>query len=429
MAEDIADASFDLAEIEKLFTKAKSSGEAYPFAFGLASKPEECGLSVHLRKGGDVLKKELKKASPAIRKVCFGTFTIDGSDVRLQSESPIKGIIKQLKKRFRDAGMMKYKPVLIGTDGMELDEDSLPDPTDEEEEEGDEGAAPAAAPPVAATAAPPAAPVTAPELAALTARLVALRPGVAAAPAEQAAALTAAFSKAVGQVKAGDVAGAEATITVLEKVLARNAAAAPALAAAKAPPPPAPPGAAERLGAALAQMVPRIRAVGGPAQAALTQQALAVQALIGAGDAAGALAAIRALGATLAAAETAPAGPAPLDIWNAAKAAVDLGIGQLQSALRGYRHPMTDRIAEFGLNGLSGSGVQTAVMAALFEHRAATGPAREAATRKLAAAAAAYGQFLSGNTLIPHCEKNPFGVTLDIRATMTAALEQITRAA
>ena len=420
MAEDIADASFDVAEIEKLFTKAKSSGEAYPFAFGLASKPEECGLAVHLRKGGDVLKKELKKASPAIRKVCFGTFTIDGSDVRLQSESPIKGIIKQLKKRFRDAGMMKYKPVLIGTDGMELDEDSLPDPTDEEEEEGDEGGAPDT---------PPATPVIAPELAALTARLVALRPGVAAAPAEQAAALTAAFSKAVGQVKAGDVAGAEATITVLEKVLARNAAAAPAPAAAKAPPPPAPPGAAERLGAALAQMVPRIRAVGGPAQAALTQQALAVQALIAAGDAAGALAAIRALGATLAAAETAPAGPAPLDIWNAAKAAVDLGIGQLQSALRGYRHPMTDRIAEFGLNGLSGSGVQTAVMAALFEHRAATGPAREAATRKLAAAAAAYGQFLSGNTLIPHCEKNPFGVTLDIRATMTAALEQITRAA
>jgi hypothetical protein len=72
---DTPNPAFDADDIGKLFNKAKTSGEAYSFAFGLASKPEECGLVVHLRKPPATLKKDLKKASSAVKKVCFGTFT------------------------------------------------------------------------------------------------------------------------------------------------------------------------------------------------------------------------------------------------------------------------------------------------------------------------------------------------------------------
>ncbi|QYK39857.1 MAG: hypothetical protein KF887_10255 [Paracoccaceae bacterium] len=420
MADPAEDPVFDADEIGSLFKKSAASGNEFNFAFGLASKPDLCGLLVDLRKQGSVLKKQLKGSSKDIRKVCFGTFTVVSGDVLFRPTKPLKGLVKQLKKRFRDAGMMKYNPVMVDATGAPIDEDSLPEPGDDDD---DDDAPPPAPPGTEAAAAPAADP-------GLKDRLVAIRARIEALPRDQTAQLVAAFGKAVALVRDGDPAAA-ATVETLERVLDRMAAAAETAPPA-APPPPPQPDAAARITAALAALVPRIRALPSEAQGPLAQAARAAQGLIASGDLAGAATAIRALAAALAGAESgAPAdgaGPdpaAPLDIWNAAKEATDAGVEKLQQALRAQRHPATDRIAEFGLAGLSGGGVQTALMASLMGYARAPAEGREAAAQQVAAAVSGYRAFLSGNALVALCDENPFGVALDLRGTLGGALDRI----
>lgn len=415
MANENADASFDKAEVEKLFNKAKTSGDSYNFAFGLASKPDECGLSVHLRKPGKTLKKDLKKSSTAIRKVCFGTFTVSDGQVNLSSEKPIKGIIRQLKVRFRGAGMGKYNPILVGPDGEEIDENTLPDSEDYDDSDADENIDEGAS--------------EAPDLSALKTRLVALRPAIEAAPKEQVGVLGQAFAKAVSQLKDGDGDGAAVTIDNLEKVMARLGRATATAATTPAN------DATTRLKGALGQLVPRIRALApGPAQTALIAAAQQIQTLISAGDPEAALAALRSMSADLTKAEAGaaaspaePSGAKPLDIWNDAKEAVDIGISKLQQALRGVKHPATDRLAEFGLAGLSGGGVQTKLMAALMDHARASAEAKPASIKALIGAIATYRDFLTSEPMVAHCENNPWGIALDLRGGLGSALDQIER--
>ena len=415
---DTAEAAFVQDEIERLFTKGKSSGEAYSFAFGLAAKPEECGLMVHLHKAPATLKKDLKGSSKAIRKVCFGTFTMDGADVRFAAEKPLKGLVKQLKKKFRDVGMGKYRPVLVGPDGQEIDEDGLPDEADEDEDETEEGATAAVAP---APAAPPP-----PDTAALRERLMRVKTGIEGVPKDRTGPLVQAFTRVVGLVKEGKAAEAGSALDVIEAALKRLAAEpAPA---ATAPPPAASGDIAARLTAVLATMVPRLRALPpGPVQSELAVQIRAAQGLIVAGDTAGATAALRALAEGLARAEAAPAapGPKPQDIWNAAKEAADVGIAKLQSTLRGIGHPDTTRIAEFGMAGLSGGGIQTKMMTSLFTLSASSGEDRVKAEKSLRGVIAEYKAFLTGNRLVTLCDENPFGVALDLRAGLGQALDRI----
>lgn len=409
MANDKTDASFDKAEVEKLFNKAKTSGDSYNFAFGLASKPDECGLSVHLRKPGKTLKKDLKKSSAAIRKVCFGTFTVSDGQVNLSSEKPIKGIIRQLKVRFRGAGMGKYNPILVGPDGEEIDEDSLPDSEDYDDSDAEESIGEVES--------------EAPDLSVLKTRLVALRPAIETAPKEQAGVLGQAFTKAVKQLKDGDGEGAAATIGNLEKAMAR-------LGQSTATPTN---DATTRLKGALGQLIPRIRALAsGPAQTALIAAAQQAQTMISAGDPEAALATLRNLSANLTKAEAGaaakppdPSGAKPLDIWNNAKEAADIGISKLQQALRGVKHPATDRLAEFGLAGLSGGGIQTKLMAALMDHARASAETKPASIKTLTVAIAAYRDFLTNEPMVAHCENNPLGIALDLRGGLGKALDQI----
>ena len=417
---DTADAAFDQDEIERLFNKGKSSGDAYPFAFGLGAKPEDCGLMVHLHKPPATLKKDLKGSSKAIRKVCFGTFTMDGADVRFAAEKPLKGLVKQLKKKFRDLGMGKYRPVLVGPDGQEIDEDALPDETDEDEGEEADGT-------TAAAEAPPAAPPP-PDTTALRERLMRVKTGIEALPKDRSGPLVQAFTRVVGLVKEGKAAEADTGLGVIEKALQRLAAEPAPVAAAPAPP--ASGDIAARLTAALATMVPRLRALPpGPVQSELAAQIRAAQGLITSGDTAGATAALRALAEALTRAEAAPAaaapGPKPQDIWNAAKEAVDVGIAKLQTALRGIGHPDTIKIAEFGMAGLSGGGIQTRMMTALFTHTATSGEDRTRAEKTLRGVIVEYRAFLSGNRLVELCDANPFGVAVNLRGGLGQALDRI----
>lgn len=417
--DDDSGSAFDKTAIQKLFLKANGGDEPLSFAFGLGPNPEGCALLLSQRKSPEALKTGVKKAAPAAKKVSWGTFTVASPEVRFLPTKPVKGMVKQLRLRFRDEGLAKFKPILVGPDGAEVDEDTLAD----EDGEGDENASkPPEAPP-----APEARTAPAPVPDALKARVVALKPRIEAAPQDKAGPLLQALSRALAQVRAGDAAGAEQTIGLIEGALDRLGAAEPAAAPPQAPV--AGPDAA-RLTQALTQAVQRIKALpAGPAQQALVQGARRIQGLITTGDTAGALAALREVAAALAQAEkpapTAAPKEVPLVLWREAKEAVDVGISQLQSALRGIGHPATTRIAEFGLNGLTEGGENTKLMAALMGLERAAGGDRTKAAAAVAAAAQAYRGFLAGNPVVPLVESNPLNVRIDIRGTLGAALDRI----
>lgn len=48
----------------------------------------------------------------------------------LKPTKPLKGIVKQLKRKFREEKITKFKPVLVDMAGNTLDEETLPDPDD-----------------------------------------------------------------------------------------------------------------------------------------------------------------------------------------------------------------------------------------------------------------------------------------------------------
>ncbi len=416
---DTENAVFDQDEIEKLFNKGKTSGDPYAFAFGLAAKPEDCGLLVHLRKPPATLKKDLKGSSKAIRKVCFGTFTMDGSDVLFAAEKPLKGLVKQLKKKFRAVGMGKYRPVLVGPDGEEIDEEGLPDETEEDEDEESSATIAAEAPATAEKSAP--------DTKDLRERLIRVKTRIEGLPKDKTGQLVQAFIRVVGLVKEGKVTEAGSALNVIEKALVRMSTEAPAA----APPEPSSSGdLAAQLTAALSRLAPRLQALPpGPVQTALVGQIRSFQGLIVSGDTVGATAALRSLAEALVQAEASAvpstSGSKPQDIWNAAKETVDEGLAKLQSALRSIRHPDTQRIAEFGLAGVSGGQIQTKMMTALLTHTRAGIEDRAKAAASLRGVISEYRAFLRGNRLVALCDENPFGVTVNLRSGLGEALDRI----
>lgn len=110
-----------------------------------------------------------------------------------------------------------------------------------------------------------------------------------------------------------------------------------------------------------------------------------------------------------------------LKLWLQAKEASDAGLSRLQSALRSEREPALDRIAEFGLAGVS-RGLQVKMRVALQEF-GAQGSAQAAG--KLRSSVAEMHEFLKSDPAVRLCDDNPFGIAVDLRPTFGAALEQI----
>jgi len=109
-----------------------------------------------------------------------------------------------------------------------------------------------------------------------------------------------------------------------------------------------------------------------------------------------------------------------LAIWRDAKESVDAAIGALAGELRATGDPDLERIAEFGLFGLTeGEGV--ALMAALRE--ADANPAR--AQGRLTGAIGKYREFLAGSQVVTLIDRNPFGVQVSMRATLGHALDEM----
>ena len=399
MAKD-EETAFDTDTISKMLLKAKSSGNELNFAFGLAAKPADCGLMLHLRKPGMALHKSMK-AMPGIKKACFGTVTVDGKLLLLKPTKPLKGIVKQLGRKLRDEGMVKFKPVLVGKDGKEIDEDTLP-----EADQADDTDAPA---------------VTPVEDTALKARLLRANKAAQKLGSALPAGVPAQIQEAARLFKSGALGE---TSTALDAIEAALAGAARQGGGAKQG------GSQDKLKASLIELLGRVKAMPqGASQAALLQQAQGVNMALKSGDADQAMAALREFAGAIKAAKetTAPTGD-PQALWRDAKESVDQAISQLQSKLRGFNDPVMTRIAEFGLNGLS-EGNQTALNKALFEFNGSEGPSRAKAAAALAAQALSYKGFMASNKLVDLCENNPFGVAVPIREKLGSALDDIARLA
>jgi hypothetical protein len=113
-----------------------------------------------------------------------------------------------------------------------------------------------------------------------------------------------------------------------------------------------------------------------------------------------------------------------LEIWRDARERVDAQVSQLQRALRQTKDERCIRIAEMGLNGVTGK-LQVGLQVALTEcDRKASDPNLKA---KAAAIVAQYQQFLQSDTIIDLCDTNPFGVKCDIRGTLMPALTELER--
>lgn len=429
----MAEPGFDAEEIGKLILKARSGEKSYNFAFGIGAKPEECGLLLDIRRPARALKVELKSSGAKVRKVCFGTFTVVGPEVLFAPVRPVKGMVRQLKKRFVQEGMAKFKPVLVGPDGQVIDEDTLPDEDlDDDFDEADDAPVADAEPDVAGQAstgdgsASASDPSTGdPRAADLKNRLAALRPALANLPQDAAASLLAAFKAAIEVLARGDLEKAGALVDLLEARM--TPAGAPQVGTGDA---------AARLQAALASLGDRIKALpAGPMRAALTEDLAQAMASLRSGETEATVSAIRALQAALAqaAAQAAPGRAQTVDperlltLWQGAREIADRGVVALQGALRGLGVPELDRIADAGLNGVT-EGNQTALMAAMVDLARATPETRTAAAKRVGQASAAFRQFLAADPVIELCEGNPFGVKVAVRATLTRALDAIDKA-
>lgn len=418
------DPAFDADDVEKLFKKSKMTGEPLPFAFGLTSKPEDCGFMAHLRRPGKTLKKELKGASKAIGKVCFGTFTVVENDILLCPDKPLKGVVKQLRVRFRKAGMGKFKPKLVGPDGAEIDEETLPDAAqfDDSEEE----AAPAAAPPSAQPQAeaqtqtepqneaqtetqtePPEAPD-------LTARLTALKARITAAGKPVAERLNNPFVAAVKQAGAGETDKALAAIVKMEAALDQ-------LAGQKAPPK-VETEAPKKPADAFKALVARLGTLDDATRKGLMPQVQAIKGKLTSGGATEAVAEIAALMQTL---DAGGGGDSVLETWNSAKEAADTNINTLAKALKGYGNPALTRIAEHGITGLNGGDSYAKLTAALFDYEKSTTATRADAAKTLLPRIATYRTALLSDEMVSHWEANPLGISINIRAPLTTALDKI----
>jgi hypothetical protein len=116
-----------------------------------------------------------------------------------------------------------------------------------------------------------------------------------------------------------------------------------------------------------------------------------------------------------------------LPIWIEAKDTVGEQITKLQTVMRGTDFPLLRRIADAGLNGITGR-LQVGLMVELTEFdRAATDARPQSATRLRGAINRLRG-FLDQDRAVPLLDSNPLGVTVAIRRELGGALDRIERA-
>ena len=117
----------------------------------------------------------------------------------------------------------------------------------------------------------------------------------------------------------------------------------------------------------------------------------------------------------------------PLEVWLAAKEVAGAQIVALQAAMRAQPHPMFPRLADRGLNGITGR-LQVGLQVALMDLERTGSAGRDAARAKASKAAADLRTFLATDAVVPLLDRNPLGVAVDLRGGLGAALDAIDRA-
>jgi len=119
-----------------------------------------------------------------------------------------------------------------------------------------------------------------------------------------------------------------------------------------------------------------------------------------------------------------PAG-SPRAIWLAAKDEIDDQLGKLQLALRAFKEPRLERIAEMGLHGITDKR-QVSLVTAINEFESAPPAGRQGPARdKLLSAVKSFAEFVATDPIVALCDKNPFGIPVAIRGTLGKALGDI----
>jgi hypothetical protein len=114
-------------------------------------------------------------------------------------------------------------------------------------------------------------------------------------------------------------------------------------------------------------------------------------------------------------------------MWLAAKEAAGVQIAALQAAMRAQPHPMFPRLADRGLNGITGR-LQVGLQVALTDFEHTGGAGRDAARTKASKAVVELRKFLATDAVVPLLDRNPLGVAIDLKGGLGAALDAIDRA-
>jgi hypothetical protein len=115
----------------------------------------------------------------------------------------------------------------------------------------------------------------------------------------------------------------------------------------------------------------------------------------------------------------------PLEIWREVKERVDMQISSLQAALRGFNDPDLERIAEYGMYGLT-DGLQVKLQTAIFDLSIATQPAaRDKIKAKAVQIVSAYEKMIAGSEIVTLCDENPFDIAVNIRQTLMPELKRM----
>lgn len=430
-ADKLKDPGLHVAYLKKIMPKLKR--KTYSFALGLPSNdPADMRFSFHPKKGGRSLGSKLKAAIGA-KKFTFGkagTGKLAG-DVTGDEETAARTLVlylegrkipslaKRIKMMLRAMKVTAFNKVKIVQDGVEIESaDDSTDMTleavdlDEPDTEEEETEAPEA----------PQEPSEEERVNALKRRLVAINQGLGDLPEEAATKLKDGAKKALIVLNGGNIEGASKLIEALEQRLNGLA--------GSGDPSGSPEERAEQIRKELTGLAKRFKALDDPREAArLGTQAQEILSMVRAGQLGDAENALKTLANDLLQVESSGGDkPDPLIVWRGAKEITDVDLTALQNAIKAIPDRNLQRIAEYGLNGVTdenGKGRMVAMQKALMDYNSAAPGAREAAAGALRKQVLEYRTFIDSSQLITLCENNPFNIKVDIRGPMRKALDEI----
>lgn len=411
----MGDSRVEGSDIKQLLKVARR--QPVNFAFNPAKADEDGYLALHRKKPAAVLGKEAKSEGEGT-KFSFGSASLQGRLLSLRVERELPQLAKRIKR------YLKANKVMVNVQVMDLDgnviesdiEDDLPDDPDLAEEEVQEDAEDQ----VTAGNDAPAADGQDPKVdaAALAKRLGFAKERIAELPDAAREKLMAAFAAVVGRIKSGDIAGATEGVDRIDAALAK-------LSSATAPPPP-PSDQALKLVQVLKTLKQQADALADAAAVTAIGRDIAQAAnLVKAGDATGATAALLAIRDEIR--QAAEAGSKQEDItgtWSAATNAAGASFTNLRATISGLGHTDLTRIATAALSDVLGPE-QAALARAVAAWNTSALPDRASAAKTVTTEIATVRQALAGSEVIRLCDNNPFGVQSDIGGTLARALDRI----